>query len=630
MKTLYLDCGMGAAGDMLTAALLELLPDPDAFIEELNRVGIPDVEITRERVSKCGIGGTHVTVKVNGTEEEAEDARFHGQEHHHHHEREHHHAHEHEHHHAHEHEHTHGHTHHHSGMHEIEHIVRDLKVSEKVQKDVLGVYRLIAQAESIAHGVPVTDIHFHEVGTMDAVADITAFCLLMEKLAPDQVVVSPVHVGSGHVHCAHGILPVPAPATACILRDVPIYGGSVQGELCTPTGAALLKYFAASFGDMPVMKTTAIGYGCGKKDFEAANCVRALLGETADRQEAVYELNCNVDDMTAEELGFAMDRLFDAGALEVFTAAVGMKKSRPGTLLCVLCEEQARQAVVRAIFRHTTTIGVRESVCNRYVLNRAVTTVDTPYGQVRRKESAGYGVVRSKLEYDDLAKIAREQGMSLRQARELAERPPAPEPGVTKEAVIEFFDRLAPAWDDELVADPDKIGFILDKAGVGPGSRVLDVACGTGVLFPYYAQRGAAQVTAVDISPKMAGLAAGKVTGDPRFQVICGDIEGLEPTGEFDCCVVYNAFPHFPEPERLICKLAGWLRPGGRLTVAHGMSLHDLDHHHAGHAAKVSRKMLSARSLAGLFAVRFQVDTVLSDDEKYVVSGTLLPPRGEG
>lgn len=407
MKTLYLDCGMGAAGDMLTAALLELLPDPDAFVEELNSAGIPGVWVTRERAVKCGITGTHIRVAVDGAEEETEDAHFHD--------------HDHEHHHDHSYEYDHSHPPHHSGMEEIEKVVRGLKVSEKVQGDVLGVYRLIAEAEGSAHGVPVTDIHFHEVGTMDAIADITAVCLLMEKLVPRQVVVSPVHVGSGHVKCAHGILPVPAPATAYLLRDVPIYGGGVKGELCTPTGAALLKYFATSFGNMPVMKPQAIGYGMGKKDFEAANCVRAMLGETADRQETVYELNCNVDDMTAEEIGFAMERLFDAGALEVFTVAVGMKKNRPGTLLCVFCKEQAREAVVKTIFQHTTTIGVRESIRSRYVLDRTVTAVSTPYGEVRRKESSGYGVSRSKLEYDDLAKIAKEKGLALREVKRLVE-----------------------------------------------------------------------------------------------------------------------------------------------------------------------------------------------------------------
>ena len=325
MKTLYLDCGMGAAGDMLTAALLELLPDAEGFMAQLNALEIPGVTMQKEKVSKCGIGGTHITVKVHGMEED-ESMHEHAEEHHH--------VSGHEHHHhdsGHEHEH-----HHHSGMHEIEHIVHHLPVSDKVKADILAVYGLIAEAESHAHGVPVTEIHFHEVGTMDAVADVTAVCLLMEKIGPGQVIASPVHVGSGQVRCAHGILPVPAPATAYILRDVPIYGGEISGELCTPTGAALLKHFVTRFGSMPVMKTTAIGYGMGKKDFPAANCVRALLGETESAGDYITELNCNVDDMTGEALGFAMEELFAAGALDVYTVPIGMKKSRPGTLLCVM------------------------------------------------------------------------------------------------------------------------------------------------------------------------------------------------------------------------------------------------------------------------------------------------------
>lgn len=412
MNVIYLDCGMGAAGDMLTAALLDLLSEPeqDSFIEMLNSIGIPDVCIAKERVVKGGIGGTCVTVKVNGVEEIAGDTYHHDYEHGHTHS------------HGHDYDHCPTHTHRHSGMHEIEHIVHKLKVSEKVRADVLGVYRLIAEAESHAHGVAVTDIHFHEVGTMDAIADITAVCLLMEKLAPQRVIASPVHVGSGHVKCAHGTLPVPAPATAYILRDIPIYGGDVKGELCTPTGAALLKYFTSSFGNIPAIKTKAIGYGMGKKDFETVNCVRAMLGETAGRQETIYELSCNVDDMTAEEIGFALERLFDAGALDACTMGIGMKKSRPGTLICVLCEEQTRDAIVKAIFQYTTTLGVRESVCSRYVLHRAVTTMTTAYGTVRRKDSTGYGVTRSKLEYDDLAKIAKAHGLALREAEKLVGR----------------------------------------------------------------------------------------------------------------------------------------------------------------------------------------------------------------
>lgn len=399
MKTLYLDCGMGAAGDMLAAALLELLPDPGAFVAELNALGFPGVHIRTEPAVKCGITGTHFAVTVHGQEE------GHGQHHHHHH---------------HEHEHKHAHVHHHSGLHEIEHIVQGhLALPERVKRDVLAVYRQLAEAESHAHGIPVSDIHFHEVGTMDAIADITAVCLLMDRLAPGEVIASPVHTGSGQVRCAHGILPVPAPATAYLLRDVPIYGGTVQGELCTPTGAALLKHFVTRFGDMPVMRVSAIGYGCGKKDFEAANCVRALLGETENAAGSVLNLSCNLDDMTAEAVSFAMERLFDAGALEVYTLSAGMKKSRSGLLLRVICRPQDRETIVQTIFRHTSTIGIRESVNRRYVLEREIQTVDTAYGPVRKKISQGFGVTRTKYEYEDLARIAREQNLSLKEAEAL-------------------------------------------------------------------------------------------------------------------------------------------------------------------------------------------------------------------
>ncbi len=424
MKTLYLDCGMGAAGDMLTAALLELMPDRDEFVKKLNALGIPGVEIKSEKAVKCGITGTHMTVVVNGEEEGAEEHHHH--EHDHDHEHDHHHDHEHDHHHDHDHDHHHEHDHshehhHHSGMHEIEHIIADLKLPAKVEKDVLAVYGLIAEAESHAHGVPVTEIHFHEVGTMDAVADITAVCMLLNELSPDEIIASPIHVGSGHVRCAHGILPVPAPATAYILQGVPTYGGGVKGELCTPTGAALLKHFVTRFGDMPVMKTQAIGYGMGKKDFEMANCVRAMLGESADRSDMILELSCNVDDMTAEEIGFATEQLFAGGAREVYTVPIGMKKSRPGTLIRVICQEQEREQILRLLYKHTSTIGVRETVAHRYILDRRIETTATPYGEVRRKVSSGYGVSRSKYEYEDLAKIAREQNLSIREVKKLLE-----------------------------------------------------------------------------------------------------------------------------------------------------------------------------------------------------------------
>ena len=421
MKTLYLDCGMGAAGDMLTAALLELLPDPEGFVRRLNGLGIPGVEYRRERAVKCGIVGTRVSVLVHG-EEEGEAPHDHHHHHEHEHEHEHEHSHEHDHHHDHDHdhEHHHAHGHTHTGMDGIRHVLLDhLELPERVAADALAVYELIAEAESAVHAVPVSDIHFHEVGTLDAVADVCAVCLLMDALAPDEVVVSPVHVGCGQVRCAHGVLPVPAPATAHILRGVPCYGGAIRGELCTPTGAALLKHFAARFGEMPVMTVEGIGYGMGKRDFEAANCVRALLGERADGTDTVLELSCNVDDMSAEELGFAMERLFEGGALEVYTVPVGMKKSRPGTLLRVMCPPEGRDAMLRLLYRHTSTIGVRETRTRRYVLDRSVVTRQTPYGEVRVKESSGYGVRRSKYEYEDLAGIARREDLSLAEVKAL-------------------------------------------------------------------------------------------------------------------------------------------------------------------------------------------------------------------
>lgn len=423
MKTLYLDCSMGAAGDMLTAALYELLDDNQKaeFIDKINSLGIPGVRVEAETSTKCGIVGTHMKVTINGAEEhEHHHVHEHTHEHAHHHEHEHEHTHEHEH--AHPHEHTHTHEHHHSSMHDIEHITEQLAVSEQVRDDVIRVYSLIAEAESHAHGKPVSEIHFHEVGTADAIADVTAVCMLIDMLGRPNVVASPVHVGSGQVHCAHGILPVPAPATAHILRGVPVYGGEIRGELCTPTGAALLKHFVSEFGSMPAMTAENIGYGMGRKDFPAANCVRAIIGECAGAGSRIIELTCNVDDMTAERVGFAMEELFAAGALEVYTVPVGMKKSRPGIMLCTMCAEEKRDEIVRMIFRHTTTLGIRENVSKRYTLARRIDTIETELGPVRVKRSEGYGVIRTKYEYEDIAKIAAERGISIDEAIGIIDR----------------------------------------------------------------------------------------------------------------------------------------------------------------------------------------------------------------
>lgn len=396
MRSLYIDCGMGAAGDMLASALLELIPDKDGFIEEFNALGLPGVKMERCDSVKCGITGTHISMKINGDEE--------GEEHHHHESGE---------------GHNHDHHHHHSRLADIEHIVsHHLDIDQKIKDDILSVFTIIAEAESHVHGMAIDEIHFHEVGTMDAVADITAVSMLMDRIKPDEVIVSPIHVGYGHVHCAHGILPVPAPATALILSGIPIYAGDIEGELCTPTGAALLKHFATQFGQMPVMRIDSIGYGMGKKDFSAANCVRALLGEREGSSDSVIGLSCNVDDMTGEEIGFASERLFSLGARDVYTIPIGMKKSRPGVMICVICLRSDMEKMVKAIFRYTTTIGIRKTEYDRFILDREEKEEPSQYGQIRMKTSKGYGIERTKAEYDDLERIARENDLTIREAAE--------------------------------------------------------------------------------------------------------------------------------------------------------------------------------------------------------------------
>ena len=403
MRILYLDCSMGAAGDMLMAALYELLDDKQTFLDTMRGLGLPGIEISAEPAVKCGITGTHMKVLVHGSEElDSFHEHLHGCEHDHAREPDHAHTH------AGEHEH-----HQHTGLHEIEHLLSHLDLPQTVRDDALAVYHRIAEAESKVHGRPVDQIHFHEVGTLDALADVVGVCLLMHLLAPEKVYASSVHVGCGQVKCAHGILPVPAPATALLLSGVPIYGGAIQGELCTPTGAVLLTHFVTKFGELPAMRLLKSGYGMGTKDFPAANCVRAMLGEMDAPTEEILELSCNLDDCTGEAIGFAMERLLDAGALDVYWTSVGMKKNRPGILLTCMCRPLDREKMVELLFRHTTTLGVRESAFRRYTLSRESKTIQTPDGDIRVKVSTGYGVTREKPEFEDLAKIARETGKSL-------------------------------------------------------------------------------------------------------------------------------------------------------------------------------------------------------------------------
>lgn len=427
MKTLYLECSMGVAGDMLMAALYELCTDSQKqeFLARMRALGLPGVEIAPLAANSGGIAGTHMKVTVGGAEEDEPhpDGHTHAcaEEHEHHHHAEH--AQEHHHHgEAHAHAHSHHHPHVHRTPQDVRAILEQLPVSEQVRADALCVYQSIAEAEAHVHGTTVTDIHFHEVGTLDAIADVVGVCLLMEMLGAEDVAASPIHVGRGQVRCAHGILPVPAPATAWLLRGAPIYSADVDGELCTPTGAALVCHFARRFCAMPAMTVDGIGYGLGTRVFSRPSCVRAFLGESAQKAHTVAELQCNLDDMTGEDLAYAVEMLLAEGARDAFTTPVFMKKGRPGFLLTCICDEADADRFARLMLRHTTTLGVRKRICERTCLDREEVCLNTEHGSIRCKKSHGCGVERRKPEYEDLARIARETGLTLEQVRAVAER----------------------------------------------------------------------------------------------------------------------------------------------------------------------------------------------------------------
>lgn len=415
MKSLYLECKMGAAGDMLCAALYELCDTntQQAFLSKMNALGLPHVQVSTVPEEKCGIVGTRMVVTIHHSEEESQDHDHPHEGHTHSHEHSHNHGD-----HTHDSMHEHSHEHSHSGLGDITGIINRLELPQSVKDHAVGVYQILAAAEAKVHGKPVELVHFHEVGALDAVADIVGFCLLVERLKIEKIIASAPNVGSGQVRTSHGILPVPAPATAQILLGIPTYSDNTAGELLTPTGAALLKCFAQSFGAMPVMKIEKIGYGMGKKNFAAANCVRAFLGELSDQgpNDIITELRCNVDDMTPEAISFATEVIMGNGARDVYIEPVYMKKNRPGFVFVCLCKEEDSEKIAGLLLKHTTTIGVRKFQCERYILDRSVKEVDTSLGRIRIKYSQGYGIIKCKPEFDDVARLAKSQGLAFDEA----------------------------------------------------------------------------------------------------------------------------------------------------------------------------------------------------------------------
>lgn len=398
MRTLYLECGMGAAGDMICAALFELIDDKRSFADKITSIFPDFISISFESAETCGILGTRMRVCIHGQEEHSHDTNHRPHERNEHH-------------------------HEHRSLADIEEIIDSLDVSPRVKGDAKAVYTLIAKAESAVHGRSVSQVHFHELGAIDAVADVVTASMLFEQINPQRVIVSPVCVGKGYVKCAHGMLPVPAPATARLLQDIPIYAGDIESELCTPTGAALLKHFAGEFSSMPTMRVSCVGCGIGSKRFERANCVRSFLGEDGNPPEScrdsVAELRCNIDDMTGEAVSFAAQALLSGGALDVYTIPITMKKGRPAYMLCVICGRDDAEKLAHLMLKHTSTLGVRINFSERLVMERHTETRPVFGGNVRLKRAALGDIERSKLEYDDVAEFAKANDISYASAYDI-------------------------------------------------------------------------------------------------------------------------------------------------------------------------------------------------------------------
>lgn len=371
MKKIYIECNMGASGDMLCGALLDTLNknEQNEIINKLNTL-MSGVTVSCAKNEKCGISGTKFNVDIEE------------------------------------------HGHHHSSIKEIFDTIDGFALDEKIKQNAKEVYKIIANAESKVHGVEVADIHLHEVGMKDAIMDITAFCYIISYINAEIIACSPIATGYGEVKTAHGILPVPAPATALLLAGIQNYVGDVKGELTTPTGAGLIRYFAKEITTERPETYNTIGYGMGSKDFERPNCVRVFVSD--ENEESVVELKCQIDDMTGEEMGYALNKLLSLGALDVYITPIVMKKSRPAFEMTVITYPDKKDFFIKQIFKHTTTLGIRQIECTRSVLTREIIVKN----EIKLKRSEGYGVKKEKPEFDELVKIADERDISVFDARE--------------------------------------------------------------------------------------------------------------------------------------------------------------------------------------------------------------------
>ncbi len=377
MSVAYLDCFSGISGNMVLGALLDAGLELDDLQEELAHLGLSGYVIHADAVKRRGLSGTHVTVEI---EDQGPERHFH----------------------------------------DIEAIITGSDLPERIQRRSLTVFRRLAEAEAKVHGMPVDHVHFHEVGAVDAIVDVVGAVVGFDLLGVEHTYASPVRVGRGTVTCAHGVMPVPAPATAELLKGVPTYGRDVDAELATPTGAAILTTLVESFGAAPPMAVAQIGYGAGTRELPHPNLLRVSIGESAEgaagyEQDQVTVIEMNIDDMNPEFYEYVMTRLFDAGAVDVFLTPIAMKQNRPGVQLSVLVAEGRVPEVVDVLFTETTTIGVRFTAAQRWKLRRERIEVETPYGAVSVKvASRGETVMNVAPELRDCRRRAEERDVPLK------------------------------------------------------------------------------------------------------------------------------------------------------------------------------------------------------------------------
>lgn len=396
MKLLYFDCFAGAAGDMILGALIDAGVPIGELKRALGSLGIEGWDISADRVLKSGIAATKFRVHEQAIKHH--DDTHQGASH------------------------THA-AHAHRSLAEIKHLIDHSALSDAGKARAKALFARLAEAEAAVHNMPVEKVHLHEVGELDSIIDIVGAVFALEWIAADRIICSPINVGSGTVRTAHGLLPVPAPATVRLLGKAPIYGRPIEAELLTPTGALILSDYADGFGPMPAMRVERTGYGAGDRDLEGMpNVVRVIVGEdAAPETRHVVVIECEIDDMNPQIFGVLMDRLQQAGALDVFYGSVQMKKNRPGTLVTVVARPADRDALTDLLFRETTTIGVRYSEMERACLDRERIDVETPLGPVRFKVARRDGhVLNAQPEFEDIARIATGCDLPIKEVQSIA------------------------------------------------------------------------------------------------------------------------------------------------------------------------------------------------------------------